>query len=85
MAVDPYARQNLQGAINAGLKVGAYVFSQAVNEAEAIQEAQFALQQVAGYNITMPIVMDFEYAYYSNGAPGRLAAANLNRVSIPRS
>ena len=79
MAVDPYAKQNLQGAINAGLKVGAYVFSQAVNEAEAIQEAQFALQQVAGYNITMPIVMDFEYAYYSNGAPGRLAAANLNR------
>ncbi len=46
MAVDPYAKQNLQGAINAGLKVGAYVFSQAVNEAEAIQEAQFALQQV---------------------------------------
>ena len=79
MAVDPYAKQNLQGAINAGLKVGAYVFSQAVNEAEAIQEAQFALQQVAGYNITMPIVMDFEYAYYSNGAEGRLAAAHLSR------
>ena len=79
IAVDPYAKQNLQGAINAGLKVGAYVFSQAVNEAEAIQEAQFALQQVAGYNITMPIVMDFEYAYYSNGAEGRLAAAHLSR------
>lgn len=78
LAPDPKAAENLQGAINAGLRVGAYIFSQATSEAEAVAEAQYALQQVAGYNITMPIVMDYEYAYYSNGNPGRLAAAGLS-------
>ena len=36
---DKYYRQNLQGAIDAGIKVGVYFFSQAVNEEEAKEEA----------------------------------------------
>ncbi len=35
---DPYARYNLQEAQRVGLKVGAYFFSAAVNEAEAVEE-----------------------------------------------
>ena len=38
---DPYARYNLQEAQRVGLKVGAYFFSSAVNEAEAVEEALF--------------------------------------------
>ncbi|MBQ6713315.1 MAG: hypothetical protein IJN28_05980, partial [Selenomonadales bacterium] len=32
-------RQNIKGATNAGLKVGVYFFSQAINEVEAVEEA----------------------------------------------
>lgn len=76
LKADPNVTANLQGAINAGLKVGAYIFSQAINTAEAEEEARFALSQVSGYNITMPIVIDYEYV--SNGT-GRLYQAHLSR------
>lgn len=70
--------QNIQGAINAGLDVGIYVFSQALNEAEAREEARFAIDRVRGYGITLPIVMDYEFASDPSGnATGRLYDAGL--------
>ena len=41
MCEDPYARYNLQEAQRVGIKVGAYFFSTAVNEAEVVEEATF--------------------------------------------
>ncbi len=73
---DTKAVQNLQGATNAGLKVGVYVFSQAITVDEAKEEAQFALNRIAGYNIDMPVVIDYEYI---TGGAGRLYNANLSR------
>lgn len=58
---DPNAAANINGALTAGLKVGVYMFSQAVNADEAAEEARFALSKISGYNITMPVVMDFEF------------------------
>ena len=43
---DPYARYNLQEAQRVGLKVGAYFFSAAVNEAEAVEEAVFTATEI---------------------------------------
>lgn len=57
-------RTNVQQAINAGLKVGVYFFSQAINEQEALEEAEFILSLVQGYNLSYPIVFDWER--YSN-------------------
>ncbi len=76
LATDTKAAENLRGAMNAGLKVGAYIFSQAITTQEAKEEAQYALNQIKGYNITMPVVMDYEYA--ENGI-GRLYNAKLSR------
>lgn len=73
LATDPTAATNLKNAAAAGVKVGAYIFSQAITTAEAVQEADYLLQTVKGYNITMPLVFDFEY--YSGG---RLSKAKLN-------
>lgn len=58
---DAYARQNLQGARDAGLLVGAYFFSQAVSTDEALEEAQLALQVLHGFQLDMPLVFDWEY------------------------
>lgn len=78
---DTKAKENLQGAYNAGLKVGAYIFSQAITEEEARQEAEFALNQIAGYHIDMPVVIDYEYV---SGGIGRLYNANLSREQATR-
>ncbi len=58
---DKFAAQNLQGAIDAGLDVGVYLFSQAISTQEATEEAEFLLSIIKDYNITMPVVYDWEY------------------------
>lgn len=58
---DETARENLAGARAAGLKIGAYFFSQAVNTQEAKEEARFALQMLDGLRLDLPLVYDWEY------------------------
>lgn len=74
---DETARVNLQNALDAGLKVGAYFFSQATNTREAIQEAQFALSILQGYQIEMPVVFDWEYV----GEDARTAQTDAETVT----
>ena len=52
---------NIKGALEAGIKVGVYFFSQAVTVQEAQEEAQFTLKQIAGYDVTLPVVFDWEH------------------------
>lgn len=58
---DKYAKANLEGATKAGLEVGAYFFSQALNEAEVHEEIDFMLEILGDTEITMPVVFDWEY------------------------
>ena len=57
---DSYFYQNIQGALENGIEVGVYFFSQAINEAEAVEEAQFCMDLLQDYSITYPIVFDWE-------------------------
>lgn len=58
---DKRAQENYKGAKEAGLDIGAYFFSQAVNEKEAVEEAEYVLEQVKDWTLTMPVVFDWEY------------------------
>ena len=58
---DKRALANYQGAIDAGLDVGVYFFSQAVNPQEAVEEAKFVLDFTAGWDLKYPVVYDWEY------------------------
>ena len=60
-AMDPYFEQNIKGALNAGLQVGVYYFTQAITVEEAIEEANIVIEALKGYNITFPVVYDTEY------------------------
>lgn len=51
---------NIQGALAAGLDVGVYFFSQAVSEEEAVEEARAILDWIAEYDVTYPVVFDWE-------------------------
>lgn len=58
---DAYAKANLAGAKAAGIKVGAYFFSQAITVEEAREEAEFALEILDGTQLDLPLVFDWEY------------------------
>ncbi len=62
MIEDPKFRANIEGATAAGLKVGIYFFSQAVNKVEAIEEASMTLALINGYKISYPVFLDVEAA-----------------------
>ncbi len=66
---DAYAK----GAIEAGIDVGVYFYSQAITVKEAQEEADYTMSIIKDYDITMPVMFDFEYA---NG--GRLEKAKLS-------
>ena len=57
---DPYFRANVEGALANGLQVSVYFFSQAISVQEAIEEAEFVLERIKDYNITLPVVYDWE-------------------------
>ena len=58
---DSKAQLNYQGAYAAGLKIGAYFFSQAVSVEEAVEEAEYLLELTQDWQLDMPLVYDWEY------------------------
>lgn len=70
---DPYFRQNIEGALQSGLKVGVYFFTQAVNEVEAVEEASMAAALCKDYDIAYPVFIDTEGA----GGNGRADGLNM--------
>lgn len=57
---DACFKTNIEGAKSAGLKVGVYFFSQAVNTLEATEEAEFLLSSVKDYDLDLPVFFDWE-------------------------
>ena len=59
---DSCAVANYEGAKAAGVKVGGYFFSQAITPEEAVEEAEFLLEIIDGWEMDLPIVYDWEFA-----------------------
>ncbi len=60
LVLDDTYEDNIEGAISNGIDVGVYFFTQALNKEEAVEEAEFVLENLEGYDITYPIVLDVE-------------------------
>ena len=87
MFEDSTFARNANGAVANGIKIGVYFYSTAINEEEALQEAAWVCNRIAGYGITYPVVYDFEDfgKYRCAGLSGsdvtKNALAFLNYVS----
>jgi len=79
---DEYFESNIKGALNAGLQVGVYMFSQAITVQEAIEEAEFVLERIAGYNVTMPVVFDWEKVEDPNARTADLSVATRTDCAV---
>lgn len=71
---DERFEQNIKDALAAGIKVGVYVYSQAITEEEVLEEANFVLEKIAPYKIECPVVFDVELVA---GADGRMNALSV--------
>lgn len=71
---DPYFARNIQGAAEAGIKIGLYFFTQAINEVEAVEEASTAIMLCDNYRLNYPIFIDTEGA----GGNGRADGLDLD-------
>ncbi|MCQ2458846.1 MAG: glycoside hydrolase family 25 protein [Ruminococcus sp.] len=60
IVMDNRYEENLLAADAAGVKTGVYFFSQATSEWEAIEEAEVVIDAIAPFNITYPVVFDWE-------------------------
>lgn len=77
LVTDKYFHQNIQDAQANGLLVGCYIYSQAITQEEAREEAQYILDLIRNYTVQMPVVMDCEFAEEAEGG-GRLSQAGLS-------
>ena len=58
--IDPYFHKNIQGAANAGVQVGAYIYSLATTPQMAVEEANFVLNLIKDYPVSYPVAFDME-------------------------
>ena len=71
LVADKNMKENLKSATANGIDCGGYFVTQARNYQEGVEEAEFALKQISGSNITRPIAIDVEWAGGSAGHNGR--------------
>lgn len=57
---DAFYKQNIEGAMNAGIETGVYFFAQAITVEEAIEEADFVIKLLEDYDIDGPVAYDWE-------------------------
>lgn len=69
-----------EGANKNGIKVGVYVYSQAINELEAIEEANFAVAAVSNYHITYPIACDIEEVTNDTARTDKLTTGERTKI-----
>lgn len=58
--LDPYFDENMRSAAASGIKLGAYIYSQAVDTFSAAQEAYFIIETLKEYPISYPVAYDVE-------------------------
>ena len=78
---DEYFEQNVKGALQAGIKVGVYFYSQAITDEELLEEANLVLEKVKPYNIELPIVFDVEKVSGGKGRANELSVEERTRLT----
>ncbi|MCM1183432.1 MAG: glycoside hydrolase family 25 protein [Roseburia sp.] len=82
LVVDEFFEQNISGANEAGVKAGVYFFTQAVTVEEAVEEAAFVVENLAGYEVSYPVVFDVEMIVGANGRANNLTMQERTDIAI---
>ena len=82
LVMDPKFEEHFTNARNAGLRVGVYCFSQAVNENEAREEAQACVYVLNGRKLDYPIYFDTEASGAGNGRADGLGVTDRTKCAV---
>ncbi len=72
--VDPFFHRNIQGAVNAGIQTGVYIYSLATTPEMAEEEADFVLNLIKDYPVSYPVALDIEDDVQASLSKEQLAA-----------
>lgn len=82
LELDNFYKTNISGALANGIKVGVYFFSQAVSTEEAVEEAEFVLKNIKGYDVTYPVVFDTEKVTTYDARANNLSMAERTDICL---
>lgn len=82
LVVDETFDANMKGAIDAGIHVGVYIFSQAITEDEIREEFQLVMDKVEPYGVKCPIVFDVEKTADSSGRMNQLTVEERTNLTL---
>lgn len=79
--IDERFHEYAQGAIDAGIHIGVYFYSQAITPEEAVEEAQFVLTELRDYEIMYPVVYDWEIVGEKSARTNNVPSETLNECA----
>ena len=79
---DEKFQEFLSGAEAVGMPVGLYFFSQAVTEAEAIEEADYVISKIGEHKVTYPIAFDMEFIENDNSRIETLTKTEKSNIAL---
>ena len=78
---DDSFKRNIEGAIEAGIKVGVYFYTQALDETELMEEVNYVLEKIEPYQIDCPVVFDVEIVAGEGGRMDALSAEERTHLT----
>lgn len=78
---DDKALEYIEGAHNAGLKVGGYFFSQAINAEEAVEEADYVKSILGDIKLEFPVAYDWEIIKDEDARTDNVSAAEATNCA----
>lgn len=82
LVTDETFEKNIKEATESDIDVGVYFFSQAINEEEAIEEANYVLEAIAGYDVNYPVVIDIEEVTDKSARTADMTKEDWTKVCI---
>lgn len=79
---DEYFKDNIEGALDNGIDVGIYFYTQAMTEKEAEEEAEFVIDLIEKYDVTYPVVLDVEETTGSSVRTANMTQEEYTRAAI---
>ena len=79
---DSSFQRNYAGAKGCGMELGVYFFSQAISVTEAIEEANWVLEHLKNYPVTLPVVFDWEKVDADNARTADLDVTTLTDCAV---
>ena len=81
IVLDEYFADNLKRATDAGLQIGVYFTSQAITEAEAVEEANVVLDNIKDYKITYPVAFDMGFVDNDTARIEEVSRADKTKIT----